>query len=89
MFLHVLIEEVLKERTGCCQDNLVSLYLLAILTSQGHICEIDVLSKISEGCVDTGLEVVPFQTKLFRHHGTNVWTPDSAPTDWPYLAANV
>ena len=70
MFLFVLVQKVLEERTGRHQDQLVSFYLLAILTSQGHISEIFVLSKISKCGVDVFLEVVPFQTKLFRHYGT-------------------
>ena len=72
MFLHVLVEEVLKERTGCCQDHLVGLYLLTILTSQGHISELFVLSQISKCRIDILLKIVPLQTKLFRHDEPSV-----------------
>ena len=72
MFLHVLVEEVLKERTGCCQDHLVSLYLLTILASKGHIGELFVLSQVSKCWVDILLKIVPLQTKLFRHDEPSV-----------------
>ena len=41
--------------------------LIAILTGQGHIREICVISETSKSNVDIFLEVIPFETEVFCH----------------------
>ena len=57
----------LKERTGGSQDNLMSLQLLTIFTGQGYVSEIFVISEPSKCKVYICFEIIPLQTKLFRH----------------------
>ena len=65
MWVLVPLEDVEEEGAGGYEDDLVSLHLLTILTGQGHISELLVLSQISKGRADILSEVVPLQTQLF------------------------
>ena len=70
--MSVPFEQVLEEGTRCRQDYLMSLYLLTVLTSQGYISKLIVLSQTSKCRVDIFLEVVPLQAKLFGHVQTSL-----------------
>ena len=67
MGVFVSFQDVHEEWTWCCQDNLVCLHLIAILTGQGHISEVFVPSQLSKGETQVLLEVVPLQTKFVFH----------------------
>ena len=43
------------------------LHLLTILTSQGHISKLSVISETAKCTVDILLEVIPLKTEFFRH----------------------
>ena len=58
-------QKLLEERTGCCQDHLVCLHLLAIITGQGHISEVIVLSQVPKSTFDDVLKVIPLEAKFF------------------------
>ena len=51
--------------TGASQDHLVSLRLLTILTGQGHISKVIVLSQVSISNFDVLLEIIPLEAKFF------------------------
>ena len=61
----VSLKYLLKEWTGGCQDHLVRLHLLTILTGQGYISKLFVISKAPKGTVGVLFEVIPLQTKFF------------------------
>ena len=47
----------------------MGLYLLTILTSQGHISKVIFSSHTRKSRIDIILVIIPFETKLFRHFG--------------------
>ena len=61
------LKHLIKEWTGGCQDNLVCLHLMTILTCQGHISELFLIFQTAKGTVDIFFEVIPLHPKLFRH----------------------
>ena len=65
--MSVSLKYCIKEWTGGSQDHLVCFHLLTILTGQGHISKVIVLSQVSKGNFDVVLEVVPLEAKFFRH----------------------
>ena len=68
MGMFAVSKYLLKERTWRSQDKFVCLHLLAILTCQGHISEILVISQASKSTIGILLEVIPLQTEFFWHH---------------------
>ena len=76
-----LLEKDLEEWTGRSQDHLVCFHLVTILTDQGHIRELFVISETSKCSIDIFFKVIPLQTQLFGHCNvidvTNVrlWKP--------------
>ena len=65
--MFALPEYFLKEGTWSSQDNFVRLYLLTILTCQGHIGELLFVSQISKSRIYIFLKVIPLKAKFFRH----------------------
>ena len=63
MAVRILSQDVPKERGAGCQYHLVSLHLI-VLTGDGHVKEILIITKLSEGHTDVRLEVVPLEAKL-------------------------
>ena len=57
----------LEGGTGGCQDHLVSLHLLTILTGKGDIGKVVVFSQVPKGIYDILFEVIPLEAKFFRH----------------------
>ena len=57
----VLPQEVRKEGAGCDEDHRVRVNLLSVLTGQGHIGEVLVLSQFLKGRSDVVKEIVPLQ----------------------------
>lgn len=58
-------QKVLEERAGGDEDNFVGLNLPTIVTGQGQICEVCVISQFFERRADIFTEVVPLQTQFF------------------------
>ena len=65
MRMLVLLQKVEEEWAGSNENHLVRLHLLTILTGQGHISEMFVLSQISKGGFNIFLEIVPLEAQLF------------------------
>ena len=65
MAVFVPLQKLLEEWAGGDENHLVGLDLLTILTGQGQICEVLVISQLSESRADIVTEVVPLQTQLF------------------------
>ena len=61
----VSLQDIFEEWTWSCQDDLVCLHLLTILTGKGDISEVLVLPQLSKGWADILLEVIPLQIKFF------------------------
>ena len=55
-------EYIRKDWAGCSQDHLVCFNLLTILTCQGHISKVIVISQPTKSRKD-----IPLQTKFLRH----------------------
>jgi len=67
----VAAQEVPEEGRAGGEDDLVRTQLV-LLARQGHVEEVLVLAKLTEGNRDVALEVVPTETKLLRgRHGEN------------------
>ena len=60
--MFVPLQNVPKERTQSNKNHLVSLYLLTILTGQGHISELLVLPQVSKCQAGVFSEAVPLQS---------------------------
>ena len=70
-FKKIYISGVLPEEwTTGGENNLVSLNLV-VLTRQGNIEEIFIISEFSKGNANVRLEIVPTQTKLLTR--THLW----------------
>ena len=63
--MFVPLQDAQKERTRGDKNYLVDLHLLTILTGQGHISKLIVLSQVSNSQSDIAFEIVPLQTMLF------------------------
>ena len=63
----VLDQHLFEEGTGCCQDHLMGLHLVTILTGQSHISKVKVLPQIPKGFVNIGIKVIPLEAKLLWH----------------------
>ena len=61
-----------EEGTGWCENHLVSLHLLAILTGQGYISEVLALSQFSKGIV------LKITIRSFMPPSTLQWHPTSS-----------
>ena len=61
--MRILSQDVPEKRGARCQYHLVSLHLI-VLTGDGHVKEILIITKLSECHTDVGLEVVPLEAKL-------------------------
>ena len=60
-------QKIHEEGAGRCQDYLVSLNLLTILTGKGDINKVVVFSQVLTRSYNIFPEVVPFEAKFFRH----------------------
>ena len=60
----LFLKYVLKEWTGGCQDDFMRLYLLTILTCQGHISKFLVTPETPKSNVDVFFEVIPLHYAL-------------------------
>ena len=62
-------EDLLKERTGIGENDLVRICLPPIPADQGHIGKLFVIVEALKnvGCVF--LVIIPFKTEFFRHLG--------------------
>ena len=63
----ISLQQVLEEGAGCCQDHLVYLNLLAILTDQSHISKVPFLPETFKGDTGVFFEIVTFDEELPCH----------------------
>ena len=67
MLVRIPTKDVPEERTASREDDFVSLHL-GIITGEGDIKEVLLLTEFSESNADVGLEVIPPQAELLRGH---------------------
>ena len=65
--VRVLFQDTPKERGASREYNFVCLHLL-VITGQGHIKEVFVLSQLPKGNADVCFKVVPSQAELLACH---------------------
>ena len=63
----ISLQQVLEEGAGCCQDHLVCLHLMAILTDQGHISKVVLFPKTFKSCNSVFFEIITFDFEILGH----------------------